>query len=348
MILNIAIADENSEYIRRILDVLEGYEDLDISVFTDEDSLEEALKNRKFDVLLFDESICHNIVVEQKEMLSILLLDEDKGVGDAFVNFKKIHKYQRVSKIYQQILEVYSEMCGDIGSTVGKKKTTVVSFYSPIGGCGKTTTALLAACKYAMQGYRCLYLNMEDIASEGFFLTQNGTKGLSDIVANLGEKINFTMKLQSLLQTKQDNFYYFNHFQSPNDIYELSEDEEKDLLDVICDSGLFDVVIIDMGVSIDKKTLTIFELSDKIHIIEKIDMVSLEKMKCFLNQSHILNAYARKMSRTINFYRGKDSILQTEIPIIGKINVSQNPEPAQFIETIAKDSSSNYLLKLLQ
>ena len=75
MILNIAIADENSEYIRRILDVLEGYEDLDISVFTDEDSLEEALKNRKFDVLLFDESICHNIVVEQKEMLSILLLD---------------------------------------------------------------------------------------------------------------------------------------------------------------------------------------------------------------------------------------------------------------------------------
>lgn len=56
MILKIAIADKNSEYIRRILNVLETYGDIDVSVFTDEKSLEGALDNRKFDVLLFDES----------------------------------------------------------------------------------------------------------------------------------------------------------------------------------------------------------------------------------------------------------------------------------------------------
>lgn len=66
MILKIAIADKNSEYIRRILNVLETYGDIDVSVFTDEKSLKGALDNRKFDVLLFDESIVQGIVIEKK------------------------------------------------------------------------------------------------------------------------------------------------------------------------------------------------------------------------------------------------------------------------------------------
>ena len=66
MILKIAIADKNSEYIRRILNVLETYGDIDVSVFTDEKSLEGALDNRKFDVLLFDESIVQGIVIEKR------------------------------------------------------------------------------------------------------------------------------------------------------------------------------------------------------------------------------------------------------------------------------------------
>lgn len=52
MILKIAIADTNEEYVKRILSVLEEYEDLNLSVFTDENTLEQALMSQKFDVLL--------------------------------------------------------------------------------------------------------------------------------------------------------------------------------------------------------------------------------------------------------------------------------------------------------
>ena len=38
MILKIAIADTNEEYVKRILSVLEEYEDLNLSVFTDENT----------------------------------------------------------------------------------------------------------------------------------------------------------------------------------------------------------------------------------------------------------------------------------------------------------------------
>lgn len=347
MILKIAIADKNSEYIRRILNVLETYGDIDVSVFTDEKSLKGALDNRKFDVLLFDESIVQGIVIEKKDMLSILLLDENNGVDESFLNFKKIYKYQRVSKIYQQILEAYSEVCGGTGNIIGQKATSVVSFYSPIGGCGKTTLALIAATKYAIQGYQCLYLNLEEMGSQSFYLPQSDAKGLSEMAANLGENINFTMKLQSLIQKKQDRLYYLAQFQSPNDLYELSEDEEKELIDVICNTGLFDILVIDMGVSVNQKALALFELSDKIQVIEKPDVISMEKMKCFYRQSHIINAYGNKMTRTVNFYRGKDNIAETDIPIVGRINVTQNPDPTQFVEAMAKDSCTNYLLQMI-
>lgn len=177
--------------------------------------------------------------------------------------------------------------------------------------------------------------------------TQSDAKGLSEMAANLGENINFTMKLQSLIQKKQDRLYYLAQFQSPNDLYELSEDEEKELIDVICNTGLFDILVIDMGVSVNQKALALFELSDKIQVIEKPDVISMEKMKCFYRQSHIINAYGNKMSRTVNFYRGKDNIVETDIPIVGRINVTQNPDPTQFVEAMAKDSCTNYLLQMI-
>ena len=67
----------------------------------------------------------------------------------------------------------------------------------------------------------------------------------------------------------------------------------------------FDILVIDMGVSVNQKALALFELSDKIQVIEKPDVISMEKMKCFYRQSHIINAYGNKMSRTVNFIEEK-------------------------------------------
>ncbi|MBR1851721.1 MAG: hypothetical protein IJ794_00895, partial [Lachnospiraceae bacterium] len=57
MIIKMAIADNNDEYIERLLNVLEGYEDLNLSVYTDRSALEQALASKHFDVFLFDPSV---------------------------------------------------------------------------------------------------------------------------------------------------------------------------------------------------------------------------------------------------------------------------------------------------
>ena len=77
MILKIAIADTNEEYVKRILSVLEEYEDLNLSVFTDENTLEQALMSQKFDVLLFDASAYDGHADGGKRFLPILTISKD-------------------------------------------------------------------------------------------------------------------------------------------------------------------------------------------------------------------------------------------------------------------------------
>lgn len=347
MILKIAIADTNEEYVNRILSVLEEYEDLNLSVFTDRNALEQALMSQKFDVLLFDAGVYDGHADGGNRFLPILLLDETQSIATQFQKTKKIRKYQRISKIYQQILEVYAEICSDTGVVAGQKKTSVIAVYSPVGGVGKTTTALCAATKYAAQGLQCFYLGLEDIGSEECYLPRTDVRGTSEIAACLGENMNFTMKIQSLLQTGQNNLFYMNHFDSPNDVYELSPEDLKEFIEVFQKSGLFDVIVVDMSSSMDAKVQAVFELADRIVIVEKTDRIATAKMSGFLNQMHIISAYGKKMVRLLNFYVGRESMIPSEIPVIGRINAAQNPEPAQFITATAGDACSNCFLQLL-
>lgn len=347
MILRIAIVDENRDYISRMLNTLGEYENLTLSVFTEQAALEQALLYQKFDVLLFNPDIYDGHMDGEKKFVPVVLLDEERGIQAQFQDYRKIRKYQRISKIYQQILEVYAEVCGDTGAVTGQAKTKVIAFYSPCGGAGKTTMALCAAAKYAVQGYRCLYLSLEDVASESCFLPQTGDKGISEIAASLGENINFTMKIQSLLQTRQDNLFYLNHFGSPNDVYELSVEEVKEMVQLFGNTGLFDVVVLDMMSVLDAKALAVFELADSIALIERGDEISNIKVGRFLEQAHIKNAYGKKMRRVLNFYRGKESQVKSDVPVIGRVNAMQNPVPAQFIAVTVQDGSSNCFLQLL-
>jgi len=348
MLLRIAVADENEEYLDRLVSVLEEYKDLNLSVYTDKNSLETALVSRTFDILLFDSDLYDGQTALKKNTLAVMLLDEDKVVPAACQSFHKINKYQRISSIYKQVLELYSEICQDVGELMGRRPVVSAAFYSPVGGSGKTTLALVAATKLAMHGYRTFYINFEDIASEDCYLTQGGEKGVSELAGFLGSEINFPMKLQSLLQTKTDNLYYLKHFDSPNDLYEMTDQEIGELLMEISRSGLFEYIIVDMGVALDVRALSIFEQMQKIVLVEKPDTIAIHKMKCFMAQTHILNAYGQKMVRVLNFDNGRAVETDSRIPLAGRVGGVQNPDSAQLIAMLAGNSAVSYVDALVE
>lgn len=347
MLVRIAIADKNEEYLERLVSVLEEYKDLNLSVYTDRSSLETALTSRTFDILLFEPELYDGQTALKKDTLAVMLWDEDKGIPSTCRDFRKINKYQRISSIYKQVLELYSEICQDVGELIGRRPVVSVAFYSPVGGCGKTTLALTAASKLAMRGFKTFYINFEDIASEDCYLPQTAEKGISELAGFLGSGINFPMKLQSLLQTKMDNLFYLKHFDSPNDIYEMTEQEIGELLTEISRSGLFEYIVVDMGVSMDAKTMSIFEQMQKIVLVEKPDSIAVQKIKCFMAQTHVLNAYGQKMVRVLNFDNGRGADINSRIPMAGKVGAVQNPDSAQLITMFSGNAGVSFVDALL-
>lgn len=348
MLIRMAIVDLDKEYISRIANVLETYDDVSLFVYTNKDIFEADLKRKKFDILLFAPEFLESLVLVDSSTVTVVFLDDEHPVSEAFHNIAKVRRYQRISMMFQQILEFYAEVCKETPEGVlGQNGVALIAVYSPAGGVGKTTAALVTAVKLAENGYRTLYLNMEDTAAEDYYLPQNGAKGLSDILNILGSNVNFSLKVQSLLQSKLENFYYFNHFTSPGDLEEMTAEEMTELLRALEYSGLFDSIIIDMGVAMPHKLIDLFEMVHKIVLVEKPDMVAARKIERFLSQAHIMNEYGSKMSRLLNFEAGREVKSDSKIPRIGSLPLIPNPDPEQLITILAENLGTQFIEHLV-
>jgi len=345
MLIKIAVANDDQEYVQRLVYGFERYSNLSISVYTEARSLENALQTKRFDILLFAPQVYKGQLSLPKHTAAILLADDAEVIPDVCREFVKIKKYQQISSIYHEMLDQYAEVCGSYGMT-GDNRTKKILFYSPIGGSGKTTLSLAAAACLAQGGHSVLYINLEELASDSCYLPQSDGKGLSELLERLDSDINFSLKLQGLANTRMENFFYLNHFESPNDIYEMKEDELERLVTVISGTNLYEYLIIDGGISLDSKTMTLFECVDKIVLIDKSDEAAKAKMQCLVRQLHIMNEYASKMLRVLNFGTESGNALEMQLPIVEVVQRVRSVEVEKIILSIA-GGGLNHLINML-
>ncbi|MBQ8509975.1 MAG: hypothetical protein IJ493_08730 [Clostridia bacterium] len=337
--LKIAIADRNDEYLERLAAVLDDYTDLRLFTYDDTDSLTRDIEMGKFQVLLLDPSMYRGDL-PLDNLAAVIILSGDSRIPSDCERMPKIRKYQRISAIYQRILEICSELIPDSGIAGRSGAASVISFCSPIGGCGKTTAALIAAAKLASLRYRVFYLNLESFPSDGCYLPQDSANGMSALLERINQTPNssnedkqnsLTMFMQSCLLTKADGFYYMKHFDSPNDYDAMSVKELETLITIARKSGSFDVVIVDSGSTFDEKLRTIFKLSDQIVLVEKPDPISVIKLESFYSQNFILDEFGDKMKRLLNFDNGQNVSIATNLPRIGRMSAVMGADSASLI-----------------
>ena len=348
MVIRVALACGDEKYLERLVSGLEKIKNLDLAIFSDVESLSRGLAARHYDVFLFTTDIFDREMdyLNVKADLKLLLDDEEKVISSTFADAKRIRKYQRISLIYKNILDFYSEICGK-DALSGNSVSKIVTFYSPIGGAGKTTVALVSAEKFAQHGNRTFYISLEDIASEDCYLQQGAEKGISDLMRYVDSNTNIGMKIEGMLKNRGANFYYLNHFTSPNDMYDMTAEDIHNLLTAIQKTGLFDVIVVDTSTCLEKKNLAVFEISDRIVVVERTDEISARKMNCFYTMHHILNDYSYKMIRIVNFDNGISNAIETNIPELGRIGDVQNMDASNVISVLANSSKNEFLLNVL-
>ena len=108
----LAIADSNKEYLRKISEELQGYSDLTIYVYTSADKLENAMENESFDVVMFDPDLSESKINFLRVKMPICLYSEEAENASLYKECAHISKYQRISKIYKEMIRAYAEKAG--------------------------------------------------------------------------------------------------------------------------------------------------------------------------------------------------------------------------------------------
>lgn len=337
MNISIAIVDTDRGYVERLSEVLQHYEELSIHIYTSGQKFQEAMRESRFDIVLFDPDAFEERIQFIGVKLPICLYSDDSYTVNRYENVEKVAKYQRISSIYKDIIRKYADKAGYSFDMSNEKETTLLAVYSPIGGSGKTTIALALASQIALLGKKTLFLSLEQMESSSCVneKKEDGLIRLVEIVYD--EKVNFGLKCKAMVKEGIQNTLYIEGFDRLADYQAVTEHEMTAVIQKIQQSGVCDVLVVDMESFLDSIGQAVMELADRIIVIEKSGELASAKMKLFSRQV-IVNQYKKKMLCIRNFVDNSDTcdgIL--DIPVIGKIHHYGNLPLQNILHMIQKE-----------
>ncbi len=320
MNISIAIADLNKEYVERLLEVLQQYDELTIHVYTNWQKLQTAMDGGRFDVVLFDPDICEERLGFSKVKLPVCLYsDEARGAG-LYPDTAKVLKYQRISGIYKEMIRAYAEKAGYSADFDHSQSTSVAVVYSPVGGSGKTTVALALASRLASQGMSVLFMSAEQLDSSGCVNPHSEDGIITLIQAAADEQVNFPLTVKGVRKQGLNNMFYIEGFQRLADYDAVTDKEMSDVFDKIRRSGICDVLVVDMETNLNAVGRAVASQADTIVVVERPGELPAAKMDLFARQV-FANEHSGKMVRVFNFAENNSKFSQgLDRPVAGTIH----------------------------
>lgn len=337
MNISIAIVDLNKDYMKRLSEVLQQYDELTISAFTSVEKFQEIISRKQFDVVLFDPDVSEETLTFSGVKLPVCLYSDEACNAYKYMSVAKIMKYQRISTIYKEVIRQYAEKAGYSANFDHSQNTTVVAVYSPVGGSGKTTVALAVASQIVNQGKKVLFISAEQLNSS-FGVNpkeEDGIVALAEAAAD--EHVNFELKLKGIIKQGFNGVSYVEGFERFADYDAVTGSEMRDILNNIRRCGICDVLMVDMESNLDEIGREIMDLADRIIIVEKPGELPLVKMGLFEKQAFV-NEYKNKMVQVCNFAENNTKYsTQLNLPVIGTVHNYGNLQLKNMIQAINRN-----------
>ena len=247
--------------------------------------------------------------------------------------------------IYKQILSIYSENAENItGLKITDDACKLIAFCSPSGGSGVTSVSAATALRYAAQGRRVLYLNLEPFGMSDVIFSAEGQFDMSDIIFSLkSKKTNLSMKLESCVKQDNRGVCFYSSTKQALDMLELRTEEAYRLITELQLTGSYEFIIADLvfrltddflgflkkfhavvvtGTGSELSNSKIFRMYNALLIKENRDDATVLERMCLL-----YNKFSNKTSKAISGIEMKN---------IGGIPKFDQAKDIQVIEEIAK------------
>lgn len=295
----LALCDSEKDYLESLAEYIKEREglSLELHTYSDADKLLEFGKKEKIELLVVAESD-FTYEVAGLETGKTLLLNESGTVRGE--NVRNIDKYQKVEKVWQELVESYAEMADGDGKKLGsEQKAKIIGLYSPVRRCLQTSFALTLGQALA-QDKKVLYISFEHYAGWNQLLEKNVRGDLAALLYfNNEPDERFFCRLQSMTLRIGQMYYIPPAYAGQNLIY-VKAKEWQELLLRIARTGGYDYLILDLSESI-QGTFELLRSCDRIYTIIKEDeqarakLAQYEELLCAYEYEDVLEKTQKKI-----------------------------------------------------
>jgi cellulose biosynthesis protein BcsQ len=283
---NVVICDREIRYANGLGENIVEREELAIKVHVCSDfkHVLELSKEKRIHIFIVDEQFAYTERA-QIDANQIFVLARGK-VTDLGEEEWAINKYQCADEIIREVFEFYTDRTKeDIMRTMNKERAKILAVYSPIHRIGKTRFAM-ALGKECAKRKKVLYLNLEEYS--GFEEGRADELNLGDLLYYLKQgNGNLGIRLKSATRQVED-LSVISPIPVVMDLKEISWDEWKILMEQILENTPYEIVILDVGESI-QGLFQLLEMSDRVYMPVLNDEVSVQKMQQYHNNLEQLN-----------------------------------------------------------
>jgi cellulose biosynthesis protein BcsQ len=294
--------------------------------------------------------------LNKKLLTDVTILLVDNVLSTSLLELPRIDKYQQGHLIVERIISYYTSLCGKEQVGVNNNSTTeIICVYSPIGGSGKTTISFALANMLSMQGYRTLFLSLEEFPSYTKLLDNIYNSSLSDLLYHIKKRSpNLIMKLEGI--KKNDNITGMSYIPPPickEDMTSLEDEDWMQLMNCLLKAKEYKYIIIDFTSECSARNSLMMEKCHKKIILTNYTIGSNERLKALFENGNssgeklenvIIVANATKPSMDATIQEFGESRIVCEIPFIEnlysrnneKININLDNSFGQEIKKLGK------------
>jgi|GEM_PF-6471947 len=323
--IKVLICDEEQEYLQRFMTYFSnrnGNSKLDIRLVSNQSSLRKRIEEMEFDMLVISPKFLGEDDIKKIRVIALL---NDESYSEEFT-YPTIKKYQALSKLEKDIIEVYFDAVGLNEQYIEEtSRTQVISVFSMNSSVGKTLYAITMAKELVRRGHRVFFLNLETIHSTSLFLKdENNNQASSEIiyyVQNRSDKL--LSKIEgSKRKDIEGEFEYFDFINNPEEMQEFTGEDAEYLLQMLKGREDYDYIIVDMDSQMHERNQSILRKSNEIIWLMRNDRISIFKTEYTARYSEKLLGIDCYNEAKVHFVTScciNGDYLDTELPIQGAL-----------------------------
>ena len=241
----IIIADTDELYLTNLeRKFLEEFDDqIDLEIISDADYFEKRFETPlSVEILVVSEKLYSSSLQKHNISNVCVLVEEHDNGSTEDLSVNKVYKYLGIRELFNELTYQSREALTDSQTT--ENITRIISFYSAIGGTGKTALSIGLARCLAEKHKRILYINTESVQDFSYYLENKtampneGYRALKNDTGHMYEDIRFTLH--------KEGFSYLPPFSTTLDARNLDFTIYRKIIQNAKESGEYDFIIIDV------------------------------------------------------------------------------------------------------